>query len=209
MGEGVIVYISLLCHFHACTCRYGGSKLERGFMDWCLAKGARLDNVVFPMSFGGERGVGTARAVAAGDPLLSVPKALMVTAKRVQDRATGTRFGDLLHALFTDEEWHKGIGDDDDDADDSKDQGGEDDDEDELASMESSEFEEEDENENARSAAAHGEIEETFLALFLAHEKLKGAASDWAPWIDVLPSDYPTVLVCWSKEEVRCRQSMV
>ena len=65
-----------------------------------------------------------------------------------------------------------------------------------------SDDEEEEVDEERTGGAAHGEVEETFLALFLAREKLRGKHSDWAPWVNVLPSSYPTVLVCWSQEQI-------
>jgi hypothetical protein len=34
-------------------------RLEQVFLDWCIQRHAQLTNVVFPMAFGGERGVGT------------------------------------------------------------------------------------------------------------------------------------------------------
>jgi len=210
--------------------------VEHEFIEWCKQQGAQLDNVVFPMSFGGERGVGTgtplqrvhmlllccgvpdvlrsqscsvaAKAVAAGEVLFSVPQKMMMSAKRVQDEASETRFGALLHDLFNDVAWNEGakkadqveqpdsaipslVAADDSDA--------EDDDE----SSDDFEIPQDDNEDDVEdTGVAHGEVEETFLALFLAREKLKGASSSWAPWINVLPKSYPTVLVRWSLEEV-------
>ena len=49
----------LLWFFHVPMICDSLSPVERKFVDWCLKQNAQLGNVIFPMSFGGERGVGT------------------------------------------------------------------------------------------------------------------------------------------------------
>eukprot|EP00750_Incisomonas_marina_P018513 INCI2988.1.p1 GENE.INCI2988.1~~INCI2988.1.p1 ORF type:complete len:587 (+),score=114.29 INCI2988.1:1610-3370(+) len=137
---------------------------------------------------------------------------MMMTAKRVQDDAAGSRFGALLHALFHDEVWVNGTKTT---LENERKTGQEEEEEEppELADIDASDGEDEESDDfdipkdddagtASETGAAHGEVEETFLALFLAREKLAGADSAWAPWIDVLPTSYPTVLVCWTAAEI-------